>query len=106
AEDGIRDRNVTGVQTCALPISRTSSPSAATYSRSMMGAVSRDGSLSSQGASRPTRWGRPAAASRPLRRSIAGTSLLLKRLTRIVATDLGFKRAAGALMNRDRAGAE
>src|SRR5437868_4607581 len=23
AEDGIRDRNVTGVQTCALPISRT-----------------------------------------------------------------------------------
>src|SRR5699024_11432917 len=24
AEDGIRDRNVTGVQTCALPISRTS----------------------------------------------------------------------------------
>src|SRR5699024_11957208 len=25
AEDGIRDRNVTGVQTCALPISRPSS---------------------------------------------------------------------------------
>src|SRR5699024_11896258 len=25
AEDGIRDRNVTGVQTCALPISRSSS---------------------------------------------------------------------------------
>src|SRR5207249_11555491 len=24
AEDGIRDRNVTGVQTCALPISRSS----------------------------------------------------------------------------------
>src|SRR5207249_8924357 len=24
AEDGIRDRNVTGVQTCALPISQTS----------------------------------------------------------------------------------
>src|SRR5699024_11615228 len=23
AEDGIRDRNVTGVQTCAIPISRT-----------------------------------------------------------------------------------
>src|SRR5699024_11354546 len=26
AEDGIRDRNVTGVQTCALPISARSSP--------------------------------------------------------------------------------
>src|SRR5207249_6688381 len=26
AEDGIRDRNVTGVQTCALPISKASSP--------------------------------------------------------------------------------
>src|SRR5207249_5159746 len=26
AEDGIRDRNVTGVQTCALPISRRSRP--------------------------------------------------------------------------------
>src|SRR5437868_13293928 len=29
AEDGIRDRNVTGVQTCALPISRTADTSAA-----------------------------------------------------------------------------
>src|SRR5437868_14866630 len=29
AEDGIRDRNVTGVQTCALPISATSRPSVA-----------------------------------------------------------------------------
>src|SRR2546430_5876135 len=27
AEDGIRDLTVTGVQTCALPISRASSPS-------------------------------------------------------------------------------
>src|SRR5699024_11939280 len=27
AEDGIRDRNVTGVQTCALPISQLSLPS-------------------------------------------------------------------------------
>src|SRR5436305_12047436 len=26
AEDGIRDADVTGVQTCALPISRTGSP--------------------------------------------------------------------------------
>src|SRR5699024_11503980 len=36
AEDGIRDRNVTGVQTCALPISSgavvTSQPSAASRS--------------------------------------------------------------------------
>src|SRR5699024_11243269 len=28
AEDGIRDRNVTGVQTCALPISTTCVPAA------------------------------------------------------------------------------
>src|SRR5207249_9751938 len=28
AEDGIRDRNVTGVQTCALPISRATATSA------------------------------------------------------------------------------
>src|SRR5699024_11762752 len=28
AEDGIRDRNVTGVQTCALPISSSTSPPA------------------------------------------------------------------------------
>src|SRR5699024_11935360 len=28
AEDGIRDRNVTGVQTCALPISASASPGA------------------------------------------------------------------------------
>src|SRR5699024_12168692 len=35
AEDGIRDRNVTGVQTCALPISRaalSSNPAPATTS--------------------------------------------------------------------------
>src|SRR5699024_11509148 len=33
AEDGIRDRNVTGVQTCALPISAASSPVAWTEPR-------------------------------------------------------------------------
>src|SRR5699024_11833587 len=33
AEDGIRHRNVTGVQTCALPISRTHSPPTPTTSR-------------------------------------------------------------------------
>src|SRR5699024_11705409 len=32
AEDGIRDRNVTGVQTCALPISGQSSSTAARLS--------------------------------------------------------------------------
>src|SRR5437667_2898057 len=31
AEDGIRDRDVTGVQTCALPISRRSSAQPASY---------------------------------------------------------------------------
>src|SRR5207248_5199965 len=33
AEDGIRDRTVTGVQTCALPISRPSSPRRRSTSR-------------------------------------------------------------------------
>src|SRR5438067_4552904 len=44
AEDGIRDRNVTGVQTCALPILSTSQDSTATgraMARSMSTAWSR-----------------------------------------------------------------
>src|SRR5699024_12181485 len=36
AEDGIRDRNVTGVQTCALPISASLNPSATLVPRSLM----------------------------------------------------------------------
>src|SRR5207249_8483012 len=36
AEDGIRDRNVTGVQTCALPISRPMIPRANTASRKLI----------------------------------------------------------------------
>src|SRR6267154_1975403 len=38
AEDGIRDGRVTGVQTCALPISMTSSPSTARRRRSSQSA--------------------------------------------------------------------
>src|SRR5699024_11384901 len=37
AEDGIRDRNVTGVQTCALPISKEYSPN---YVRIIQGMLS------------------------------------------------------------------
>src|SRR5699024_8755592 len=35
AEDGIRDRNVTGVQTCALPISATASAATATVAATL-----------------------------------------------------------------------
>src|SRR5437868_14192152 len=40
AEDGIRDRNVTGVQTCALPISRTTDQAQMTTTRASMAAFS------------------------------------------------------------------
>src|SRR5207248_5327346 len=36
AEDGIRDRTVTGVQTCALPISRASNRPDSAYNRVMV----------------------------------------------------------------------
>src|SRR5699024_12228981 len=36
AEDGIRDRNVTGVQTCALPISASTTSSAAPPARLLL----------------------------------------------------------------------
>src|SRR2546430_11043711 len=39
AEDGIRDLTVTGVQTCALPISRTCSTSAPTASHTLATAL-------------------------------------------------------------------
>src|SRR5699024_11828061 len=39
AEDGIRDRNVTGVQTCALPICRRSSTSRSATVRSWVSCV-------------------------------------------------------------------
>src|SRR5699024_11262964 len=39
AEDGIRDRNVTGVQTCALPISATHVSPAASAARTGSGVV-------------------------------------------------------------------
>src|SRR5687767_15301670 len=44
AEDGIRDKLVTGVQTCALPISR-SGPPAATAAEPGSGAVAAGGPL-------------------------------------------------------------
>src|SRR5438034_9931286 len=40
AEDGIRDHCVTGVQTCALPISWTSSPTSSTRGRRCFSATS------------------------------------------------------------------
>src|SRR5437868_12521083 len=56
AEDGIRDRNVTGVQTCALPIT---TPVAASFLGSdLLGVVTRDGGYSRFGelVARISRW--------------------------------------------------
>src|SRR5690606_39721501 len=43
AEDGIRDFHVTGVQTCALPISRAASPEPGDAARGFEAAVRADG---------------------------------------------------------------
>src|SRR5207249_9053185 len=48
AEDGIRDRNVTGVQTCALPISKTGGRAGSCRSAVMQGPVDGDVKRSSR----------------------------------------------------------
>src|SRR5207249_6534309 len=55
AEDGIRDRNVTGVQTCALPISRSRSSRVTTAPRRRSSATSRSNSLGVSGTGWPPR---------------------------------------------------
>src|SRR5437868_10542258 len=45
AEDGIRDRNVTGVQTCALPISAANSQQSGTAGADVLSAISAGGRL-------------------------------------------------------------
>src|SRR5699024_11366722 len=63
AEDGIRDRNVTGVQTCALPISRRRS--ARLHERSLRRSSPRD--LRGGGAPRFSATRRSRTASRESR---------------------------------------
>src|SRR6266567_3250625 len=59
AEDGIRDLTVTGVQTCALPISSTSVQTANRRERHPLGAPSESGELANAAASRgPASWAR------------------------------------------------
>src|SRR2546426_6472509 len=86
AEDGIRDYKVTGVQTCALPISaapgcpgwaeragaRRETPRAAAGPA----ATRRRAGRSSAGAGRTVEWRkhRPPAAGGPLARSVGGTT--------------------------------
>src|SRR6266540_1384009 len=70
AEDGIRDRDVTGVQTCALPIFRgrdtsRTRPSRARDSRSPRTPAAR---------SRRGRWSRSPAARAPARQPLATTA--------------------------------
>src|SRR5699024_12188589 len=60
AEDGIRDRNVTGVQTCALPISRRASPVRSTSS-----------TTASPRATAPPRKGPPPTATPAARQDAA-----------------------------------
>src|SRR5207249_6169129 len=62
AEDGIRDRNVTGVQTCALPISCRVGPGRR-WHRQSPDSNAREGSL-------PTSKRSRAARCRPRRREI------------------------------------
>src|SRR3712207_6904845 len=49
AEDGIRDIGVTGVQTCALPISRTGAPNASGMSHGTLEAMARGGTYDQLG---------------------------------------------------------
>src|SRR5260370_41548659 len=64
AEDGIRDSSVTGVQTCALPISRSSVDRACRQGGARVGAARRDGRTG-----RERRAGRRGAArGAPVRR--------------------------------------
>src|SRR5207249_9460305 len=60
AEDGIRDRNVTGVQTCALPISAMAGPGAPNSGfGSVLGqAIGQVGSLNPQSRSEERRVGK------------------------------------------------
>src|SRR5699024_2565995 len=58
AEDGIRDRNVTGVQPCALPILRSRSPDADSPARPRPRAGGGPGARAIDGRSaRPRNWG-------------------------------------------------
>src|SRR5579885_214867 len=71
AEDGIRDRNVTGVQTCALPIFHRGPRKHDRRSSDQ------DSRLAHQQAECPGRWrprgqSRPAAARRPITRAAYG----------------------------------
>src|SRR5215471_7347634 len=74
AEDGIRDLYVTGVQTCALPISRAGSrPAHPDRSRARMGGVDRRGDswrgLLDHARHRDTRWVPGARRARRARRA-------------------------------------
>src|SRR5207249_5956474 len=72
AEDGIRDRNVTGVQTCALPISSWSSsgPHSSKGSRTSRSSV--DGSRAPHpwpSSTAPAAWAKPPSGGRSRRKS-------------------------------------
>src|SRR2546426_8180275 len=64
AEDGIRDYKVTGVQTCALPISSFAAPTTSRTSKPYTGAAHL-GMSTSIAPPHPTTCPAPAAASHP-----------------------------------------
>src|SRR5690348_18454549 len=85
AEDGIRDGRVTGVQTCALPISEcprcgvvrgTIAPGPTGFNRARMGVVSRAAGLSAD------RGGSPARSRSEERRVGKGVDLGGRRSTK------------------------
>src|SRR5437868_12063458 len=87
AEDGIRDRNVTGVQTCALPICAPKKPpcakpcSAGARTSPSISSCSPTGARPAKTSTSPTRWQRRprAASSSPEARSEEHTSELQSR---------------------------
>src|SRR5699024_1299042 len=101
AEDGIRDRNVTGVQTCALPISASSvgaagvapfGASAGTYSRSCLASAIRSLQSPACGVRVPaacTHSGQGCADSRTAHLALLHLSLTTKH--RHVSSPIGTK---------------
>src|SRR5699024_11355116 len=63
AEDGIRDRNVTGVQTCALPISLALSTSSPPPSRRVPRTWTRSPGRAWESPSAPSPWARSSSGS-------------------------------------------
>src|SRR6266487_5243443 len=86
AEDGIRDGRVTGVQTCALPISLTPN-----------GKLDR-AALPAPGGARPELGGEFVAPATPAQELLAGIWAQVLRLDRVGAEDSFFELGGHSLL--------